>query len=366
MSSKIPCLDLHRQCQSIKSEIFAALESVYDNTAFSGGPFVERFEKELATYCGTDYAAGLNSGTSALHLAMLALGIGKGDEVIVPANTFIATAWGPSYAGATPVFVDCHADTWNIDAAEVEKAITPRTKAIIGVHLYGQAFDIEPVRKIADQAGVYLVEDCAQAQGALYKGTRVGGLGAIGCFSFYPGKNLGALGEAGAVVANEIDYIKRIQSLRSHGATVRYYHDEIGYNMRMDGFHAAALSVKLKYLDGWNRRRREIAHYYQSNIENSHIQLQMQPDWAESVYHLFVVQVPDRQQFLKHMEAAGIYCALHYPVPCHRQKAYAELGYRDGSCPNAEYLAEHCVSLPMYPEMTDAEIARVVTAINRY
>lgn len=364
--NKIHCLDLKRQHAQIKNEIFEAFEKVYENTAFSGGPFVEKFEKEFAAFCNTSYAIGVNNGTTALHLAMLALGIGAGDEVIIPADTFIATAWGVSHAGATPVFVDCTADTWQIDVTKIEEKITPQTKAIIGVHLYGQPFDIDAVKQICDKHNLFLVEDAAQAQGALYKGVPVGGFGEMACFSFYPGKNLGACGEAGGISTNNEAYYNHIKSLRNHGSVVRYYHDEIGYNMRMGGLEGASLSVKLKYLTGWNNKRRAIAKKYQAAITNKKIKLQAQPDWADSIYHLFVVTVADRDQLIKHLEANGIIAALHYPVPCHLQKAYEYLGYKQGDCPNAEYLAAHCVSLPMFAELTDEEVERVIDCLNKY
>jgi dTDP-4-amino-4,6-dideoxygalactose transaminase len=286
------------------------------------------------------------------------------DEVIVPADTFIATAWGPSYAGATPVFVDCTPDTWNIDPAKVEAAITPKTKAIIGVHLYGQPFDIDAVSAIAMRHGLFLIEDAAQAHGARYKGTVVGSFGALAAFSCYPGKNLGGYGEGGIVTTNDDGYAARVKSLRNHGSTERYYHDEIGFNMRMDGFQGAVLAVKLPHLDRWNARRKEIAAMYHRGIKNPAVTMQAEPEWADSIYHLFVITAADRQALMKHLEARDIFPGLHYPVPCHLQKAYANLGYKAGDCPNAEYLAAHCLSLPMYAELTDGEVTRVIDAIN--
>ena len=297
---------------------------------------------------------------------MLALGIGAGDEVIIPANTFIATAWGVTHAGATPVFVDCTPDTWQIDATKIEAAITPNTKAIIGVHLYGQPFDVDAVNAIAKKHNLYMVEDAAQAQGARYNGITVGGFGSMACFSFYPGKNLGACGEAGGITTNNADYTKHLQSLRNHGCTVRYYHDEIGYNMRMGGLEGASLDVKLRHLDGWNNRRRNIAARYQAEMNNPLVCLQAQPSWADRIYHLFVITTPDRDDFMKYMNSLEIYPALHYPVPCHLQKAYAHLGYKLGDMPNAEYQAAHCVSLPMYAELKDDEVKRVIEAVNNY
>jgi dTDP-4-amino-4,6-dideoxygalactose transaminase len=363
---KIPCLDLKLQHQKIKKEVFEKFEKVFEDTAFSGGPFVEEFELKFAHYCGTKYCIGVNNGTVSLHLAMLVLGIGAGDEVIVPANTFIATAWGVTHAGATPVFVDCDKDTWEMDASEIEKRITPKTKAIIGVHLYGMPFDIDAVKAIANKHKLYLIEDAAQAQGAKYKGIKVGGFGEMACFSFYPGKNLGACGEAGGITTNNAKYYKHLQSLRNHGSTQRYYHDEIGFNMRMGGLEAASLDIKLKYLEEWNNRRRQIANRYQAEIKNNKVKMQSQPSWADSIFHLFVVTVTNREHFMKYLTDNNISPALHYPVPCHLQKAYTHLGYKKGDFPNSEYLAASCVSLPMFAELTDEQVDRVIDVINKY
>jgi len=366
MRANIPCLDLKRQHEQIKKEIFDAFEKVYDQTAFSGGPFVAEFEKSFARFCGTEYAVGVSNGTTALHLAMIALGIGEGDEVIVPANTFIATVWGISYVKAVPVFVDCDPHTWEMDVTKIEAAITNKTKAVAGVHLYGQPFDVDGVLEICKKHNLYLIEDAAQAQGAKYKAKAVGGFGELACFSFYPGKNLGACGEAGGITTNNEAYARHIQSLRNHGSTVRYFHDELGYNYRMGGLEAASLSVKLKYLETWNNRRRTIATRYLSEIINAKVQMQHQPDWAESVFHLFVVTTEDRDAFVKHLNEHQITAAFHYPVPCHLQKAYSYLGHQKGDFPNAEYLAEHCVSLPMFAELTDEEVDTVIRVVNSY
>lgn len=364
--NKIPCLDLKGQHQQIKKEVFDLFEKVYENTAFSGGPFVEEFEKAFAAYTGVKYAIGVNNGTSALHLAMLALGIGAGDEVIIPANTFIATAWGVSYVGATPVFVDCDKDNWEIDPAKIEKAITPKTKAIIGVHLYGMPFDVDAVAAIAKKHKLFLVEDAAQAQGARYKGKTVGGFGEMACFSFYPGKNLGACGEAGGITTNNEAYQKHLHSLRNHGSMTRYYHDEVGFNMRMGGLEGASLSVKVKYIEGWNNRRREIAKMYHTGIKNPKIKMQLQPEWADSIYHLFVVTCDEKDAFVKHLTDQNIHPGFHYPVPCHLQKAYTHLGYKAGDFPNSEYLAAHCVSLPMFAELSNEDVQRVIEVVNAF
>lgn len=366
ISQKIPCLDLKQQNQQVKREVFELFEKVFDNTAFSGGHFVEEFEKNFAHYSEATYALGVSNGTTALHLAMLALGIGAGDEVIIPANTFIATAWGISHAGATPVFVDCTSDSWEIDASKIEEKITSKTKAVIGVHLYGQPFDIDAVKAICDKHNLFLVEDAAQAQGARYKGKTVGGFGEMACFSFYPGKNLGACGEAGGITTNNEAYVKHIQSLRNHGMTVRYYHDEVGYNYRMGGLEAASLTVKLRYLENWNNRRRSIAKRYLSEIKNDKIKMQTQPDFTDSVFHLFVITTENKEGFCQYLTDNNIIPAFHYPVPCHLQKAYANLGHKVGDFPNSEYLAAHCISLPMFAELTDEQVNHVIDVINKY
>ena len=365
-TKKIPCLDLKGQHQQVKAEVFAAFEKVYENTAFSGGPFVEEFEKSFSAYTGTKHTIGVSNGTTALHLAMLALGIGPGDEVIVPADTFIATVWGVSHVGATPVFVDCTADTWEIDVTKIEAKITAKTKAIAGVHLYGQPFDIDGVQAICKKHNLFLIEDAAQAQGARYKGKTVGSFGEMACFSFYPGKNLGACGEAGGITTNSDEYTKHLHSLRNHGSMVRYYHDEIGYNYRMGGLEGASLSVKLNYLEGWNNRRRAIAKMYLKGITNPKIKMQAQPEWADSIFHLFVVTTDDRDALMKYANEQNIWPALHYPVPCHLQKAYAYLGHKVGDFPNSEYLAAHCLSLPMYAELTDEDVNYVIEKMNAY
>jgi dTDP-4-amino-4,6-dideoxygalactose transaminase len=366
MNETINCLDLKGQHAQIKDEIFEAFEKVYAKTAFSGGPFVQEFEENFAKFIGSSYAIGVSSGTTALHLSMLALGIGPDDEVIMPANTFIATPWGPSHAGATPVFVDCDPKTWQIDASKIEDSITSKTKAIIGVHLYGQPFDIDAVKDICDKHNLFLIEDAAQAHGAKYKENTVGSFGEMACYSFYPGKNLGACGEGGGITTNNEEIKEHLHSLRNHGCKQRYYHDEIGYNYRMGGLEGASLTVKLKYIEGWNNSRQQIAKRYISEINNPKIQMQFQPDWAESVFHLFVVIPDDKSAFENHLKENGINPAYHYPVPCHLQKAYKNLNYKKGDFPNSEYLADNCVSLPMYSELTDNQISRVISVLNSY
>lgn len=359
-------IDLSRDFQKHKEEYMKAIEEVCEETAFSGGKFADRFDKEFAEYCKVPYAAGVNNGTSALHCAMLVLGIGEGDEVIVPANTYIATAWGVTYTGAVPVFVDCTSDTWEIDPDKIEEKITDRTKAIIGVHLYGQPFEYNKVRKIADKYGLYVVEDCAQAHGAGYEGKLVGGLGELGCFSFYPGKNLYAFGEGGSVTCKKKEYFDAVTTIKNQGCKVRYYHDVIGYNYRLEGLQGAVLSVGLRYLPEWTRRRREIGRRYIGEITNPLITMQAHPENTDPVFHLFVVTVEDPDDLIAYMDEKGMECNKHYPVPCHLQNAYKGLGYQEGDCPNAEYLAKHCVTLPLFPEMTDEEVKAVIDACNAY
>lgn len=359
-------IDLTRDYESHKEEYMEAIEMVCKETAFSGGKYADKFDEEFAKYCQVPYAAGVNNGTSALHCAMVALGIGAGDEVIVPANTYIATAWGVTYSGATPVFVDCTSDTWEIDPDKIEEKITEKTKAIMGVHLYGQPFEFNKVKAIADKYNLYIVEDCAQAHGALYEGKLVGGLADLGCFSFYPGKNLYAFGEGGSVTCYKKEYFDTITVMKNQGCAVRYYHDMIGYNYRLEGLQGAVLSVSLKYLPEWTKRRQEIGERYLREITNPLFTMQAHPENTTPVYHLFVVTVEDPEHFLKYMAEKGIECNRHYPVPCHLQEAYKHLGYKEGDCPNAEYLASHCATLPLFPEMTEEEVEMVILACNEY
>lgn len=359
-------IDLSRDYQRHKKEYLEAIEAVCEETAFSGGKFADKFDREFAEYCKVPYAAGVNNGTSALHCAMMALGIGEGDEVIVPANTYIATAWGVTYTGAVPVFVDCTGDTWEIDPDKIEEKITERTKAILGVHLYGQPFEFNKVKEIADKYHLYVVEDCAQAHGAAYEGKLAGSLGELGCFSFYPGKNLYAFGEGGSVTCYKKEYYDAITTIKNQGCQVRYYHDVVGYNYRLEGLQGAVLSVSLQYLPQWTARRREIGRRYLREITNPLLTMQAHPKNTEPVFHLFVIMVEDPDDFLAYMGQKEIECNRHYPVPCHLQKAYKNLGYQPGDCPNAEYLASHCITLPLFPEMTDEEAGMVINACNAY
>jgi len=360
-------IDIRRDYKAHEEEYLAAIKACCEETAFSGGRFADQFDKEFADFLGIKYVQGVNNGTSALHCALAALGIGPGDEVIVPANTYIASAWGVTYTGATPVFVDCTADTWEIDASTIEEKITSKTKAILGVHLYGQPFDFAAVKAIADKYNLFVVEDCAQAHGAKFEGKMVGTLGDLGCFSFYPGKNLYAFGEGGAVSTNNADYDHYINVMKNQGCDVRYYHKMIGYNYRLEGMQGAVMSVSLKYLPQWTARRQEIGKKYISSITNPKFKMQAHPENTETVFHLFVAEVEGNpEDFLTYMKEQDIECNRHYPVPCHLQEAYKDLGYKQGDCPNAEYLASHCVTLPLFPEMTDEEVDLVINAVNNY
>lgn len=361
----VPFLDLNAQFRKIEAEVLLALRRVCESSRFVLGPVVEAFEKDFADYCNARYCVGLNSGSSALHLALLCLNVGPGDEVITVPMTFVATVWAISYVGAKPVFVDIDAVRRTLDPAHLEAAITPRTKAILPVHLYGLPADMDAICTIAKRHGIPVVEDAAQAHGARYRGRRVGNIGKIGCFSFYPGKNLGAYGEAGAIVTNDEEIAARARLLRDHGQSRRHYHDEVGYNYRMDGFQGAVLRVKLKYLDEWNGARAAHARRYHELLAGLPARLPRQPVDAESVWHLYVIEVADRDRVRQKLAEAGIQTGLHYPVPVHLQKAYAHLGLMRGAFPVSEALSERCLSLPIYPELTDEQISEVAQALCR-
>ncbi|MBU6410092.1 MAG: DegT/DnrJ/EryC1/StrS family aminotransferase [Verrucomicrobia bacterium] len=366
MIERIAYFDLAAQVRSIRGELDAAIARTLDKCTFCLGPDVEQFEKDFAKSCGVTHCIGFNSGTSALHVAMRLLNVGPGDEVITTPFTFVATSWAISYAGAKPVFVDIDDATCNLDPARIERAITPRTKAILPVHLYGLPFDLAAVSDICQRHHLPLVEDAAQAHAAVYQGRPAGSFGKMACFSFYPGKNLGACGEGGALVTQDAALAARARSLREHGSATRYYHDEIGYNYRMEGFQGAVLGVKLKYLEQWTRERRRVARSYRELLAGTPLQLPREPAGSQSAWHLYVVRHPRRDEIKKHLEARGIGCALHYPLPLHLQKAYAFLGHRPGDFPHAEKAAGECISLPIYPELTDAQVHRVAAAIKEF
>jgi dTDP-4-amino-4,6-dideoxygalactose transaminase len=366
MAEPIAYLDLPAQIRSLRKDLDAAIARTLDNCSFCLGPDVVQFEKDFAKYVGGEHGIGFNSGTSALHVALLLLDVGPGDEVITTPMTFVATSWAISYAGAKPVYVDIDDATCNLDPKLIERAITPRTKAIMPVHLYGHPFDIDPVLEIARKHNLPVVEDACQSHGAKYKGKTVGTFGALSGFSFYPGKNLGACGEGGALVTNDAKFAARARSLREHGATVRYYHDEIGFNYRMEGIQGAVLGVKLKHLAKWTERRREVAHAYHKLLADTPLKLPREASYAESAYHVYVVRHPQRDELKKHLEANRIGCALHYPLPLHLQKCYASLGHKAGAFPVSEKAANECLSLPIYPELTDPQIQRVAEVIKDF
>jgi dTDP-4-amino-4,6-dideoxygalactose transaminase len=366
ITEPIPYLDLKAQLKPLRMEIDAAIARTLDNCSFCLGPEVAQFEKDFAAFCGAEHCVGFNSGTSALHVAMLLLGLGPGDEVVTTPFTFVATSWAISYVGARPVYVDIEDATFNLDPRQVERAITPRTKALMPVHLYGQPFNVGAMQEICRKYGLPLVEDAAQSHGAKYNGRRIGTFGDISCFSFYPGKNLGACGEGGALVTNNAAFAQRARSLREHGSTARYYHDEVGFNYRMEGMQGAVLGIKLKHLSDWTRERQRVARRYTELLAGTPLQLPQPAAFAESVWHLYVVRHPRRDELKEHLEANGIGCALHYPVPLHQQKCYASLGYRVGDFPNAEKAGRECLSLPIFPELAEAQIQRVAAVINDF
>ena len=366
MSEPIPYLDLKAQIKPLRAEIDAAIARTIDNCSFCLGPDVVQFEKDFAKFCGAEHCVAFNSGTSALHVAMLLLNVGPGDEVVTTPFTFVATSWAISYVGAKPVYVDIDDATFNLDPHQLEKAITPRTKAVMPVHLYGQSCDLDPMLEICRKHKLPLVEDAAQAVGAKYKGKRVGTAGGISCFSFYPGKNLGTCGEGGALVTNNADFAKRARSLREHGSSVRYYHDEVGFNYRMEGIQGAVLGVKLKHLDRWTQERQRVAKRYTELLADTPLQLPQQAAFGESAWNLYVVRHPRRDDLKKHLEANGVGCALHYPLPLHLQKCYASLGYKAGDFPVSEKAGHECLSLPIFPELTDAQIQRVAAVIKDF
>ncbi len=359
----VPFVDLKAQYRTIQTEVDTAIREVVENTAFVLGPAVERFEAAFAEYLGVKHAVGVNSGTTALQLSLLALGIGPGDEVIVPAHTFIATAEAVSHVGAKPVFVDVADDTATLDPALFAAAITPRTRAVIPVHLYGQPADLDPLLEIAREHNIAVVEDACQAHGAKYRGRRVGSFGAVGCFSFYPGKNLGAYGEGGAVVTNDADLAARIRRLRDHGQAQKYQHAEVGYNARLEGIQGAVLGVKLRHLDRWNALRRSHAEYYASRLAGTGVQCPEVKSDRESVFHLYVVRCDDREGLRTHLNARGVQTGLHYPIPLHLQPAYKSLGYREGDFPVSEDWASRGLSLPMFAELTRAQLEETVEGV---
>ena len=359
----IPILDLHAQYRSIKPEIDAAIQQVLDSGHFALGPAVVDFEKRFADYCGTREAIGVNSGTSALHLALLAAGVGPGDEVITTPFTFVATIAAVEYAGARPVFVDIDPSYYCLDPAQLEEAITPRTKAIVPVHLYGQPADMDPILAVARARNLVVIEDACQAHGAEYHGRRCGSMGLIGCFSFYPGKNLGAFGEGGAAVTSDLQLAAAMRSLRAWGEETRYTHTRRGFNYRMDGIQGAVLGVKLRHLERWTEARRQRADVYAKFLAGTSAAVPQVRPGARHVYHQFAIRAPVRDALRTQLTDAGVQTGIHYPIPLHLQPAYRDLGYAEGDFPVAERVAREILSLPIFPELTDGQIEMIAGVI---
>ena len=359
----IPFVDLKAQYRSIKGEVDAAILGVLESCEFTLGSEVVAFEKEFAAYCGAAYGMGVNTGTSALHLALLAAGVGPGDEVITVPFTFIATVSAIDYTGATPVFVDIDPRTFTIDVSAIEAAITPRTKAILPVHLYGQPADMDPILEIARRHGLVVIEDACQAHGAEYKGRRVGSLGDLGCFSFYPGKNLGACGEGGMVVTDNPAYARTVRMLRDWGAEKKYHHVLKGFNFRLEGLQGAVLRVKLRHLETWTEARRAAAARYDALFAGSAVATPVASTGNRHVYHLYVIRTGQRQRLQEALLARGVQTGIHYPTPVHLLPAFASLGHHVGDFPHGERAAAEVLSLPMFPELTPAQTAAVANAV---
>lgn len=359
----IPISDVTRQYKDIKNEIDSAIQDTLNKGWFVLGKKVEKFEKEFASFCNAKFAVGVGSGTEALHLSLVACGIKEGDEVITVPNTAVPTVCAITFAGAKPVFIDIDPLSYNIDISSIKKKINKRTKAIIPVHLYGQAADMAPIIKIAKEYGLKIIEDACQAHGTLYHGKKVGSLGDLGCFSFYPSKNLGCYGDGGIVVTNNPKLAEKVWLLRNYGQKKRYVHITKGFNSRLDEIQAAVLSVKFKYLNGWNKRRREIASTYDSKLKNSRVIIPSEMEYGRHVYHLYVIRTKNRDKLQEYLAGKGIQTNIHYPIPVHLQKAYEYLKTKKGSCPVAERYAKEILSIPLFPELTDKEINSVAAAI---
>ncbi len=363
----VPFLDLKAQYRELHEQLDDAYRRVAESCRFILGPEVEQFEAEFAAYCGAKHCVGVGNGLDALHVILRAAGIGAGDEVIVPANTYIASWLAVSYVGATPIPVEPDERTNNIDAGRIAAAVTPRTRAIMPVHLCGQAADMDAVNEVAARHGLLVFEDCAQAHGARYKGTRVGTMGTASGFSFYPGKNLGAAGDGGAVVTNDGDFARRVRVISNYGSEAKYYNEIKGVNSRLDEFQAAFLRVKLTRLDDWNNHRKQIAQQYLDALEGvADLTLPYVPDWADPVWHLFMVRHPQRDLLQKHLTANEVGTIIHYPVPPHLQKAYDDLGYTRGAFPISEKLADEVLSLPMSAHQTTAETEYVIEQLSGF
>ena len=359
----VPMVDLKIQYDAMKDEIDAAVLGVVRSTSFILGSQGRALEQSIAAYHGVRYGVGVASGTDALHLALRAAGIGPGDEIITTPFTFIATAEAVSYVGAVPVFVDIREDTFNIDVTKIVPRITKRTKAILPVHLYGHPADMEPLMEIARNHGLRVIEDCAQSFGAEYRGKRTGSFGDLGCFSFFPSKNLGCYGDGGMVITDDAKLAERLQSLRNHGSRVRYYHDEVGYNSRLDEIQAAVLNVKFKRIDSCNEGRRRNAALYARQLSVPDITTPVELKDCKHVFHQYTIRIKDRDAVKKKLDEAKMSSMIYYPVPCHLQAAYRGLGMRPGSLPVAERSAQEVLSLPMYPELTEEQVRAVADAV---
>jgi len=360
---KVPYLDLKAQYRSIKPEIDAAISGVLESCQFVLGSEVSAFEQDFAAYCGAAECVALNSGTSALHLALLASGIGPGDEVITTPFTFVASVAAILYAGARPILVDIDPRSFTLDPAKIEAAITSKTKALLPVHLYGQSADMDPIMQIARRHGLIVIEDAAQAHGAKYKGHSVGSIGDLACFSFYPGKNLGAYGEGGAVTTSNPDYAHTVRMLRDWGQDRKYHHLLRGYNHRMEGLQGAVLRVKLRHLEQWTEARRALVRQYNELLTDCDVQTPAEMSWVRHVYHVYTVRSKERDRLQKALNDNGIHTGIHYPVPVHLQPAYADLGYEAGAFPQAEAAAKQVLSLPLYPELSSQAVAQVAEGV---
>ena len=362
----VPFGDLAREFDGLGGPMLSAITGTLSAGRFILGERLRAFETAFASYCGAEHAVGVGSGTEALHLALLAVGVKPGDEVITVANTCVPTVSAISFAGAIPVLVDIDRVSYTMDPAGIESAVTPRTRAIIPVHLYGQSADLDPILTTARRHNLAVVEDCAQAHGTLYKGRHVGTIGDCGAFSFYPSKNLGAYGDAGAVVTNNDELADRVMMLRNYGEKKRYHHVVKGFNSRLDDLQAAILSVKLPYLDAWNDRRRVIANQYKNTIKNPHVVLPRELPYGKHVFHLFAVRCRQRDRLQEHLKQRGIGTLIHYPIPIHLQQSYADLGKIRGSFPASESHADEELSLPMFPALADGEVSHVCAAVNSF
>jgi dTDP-4-amino-4,6-dideoxygalactose transaminase len=360
---RIPLVELAGQYRTLRDEILPAMDAVMSQAQFILGDDVARFEEEFAAFCGARHCVGVASGLDALQLALRAVGVGPGDEVITAANTFIASALAITHAGATPVLADVRKDDFNLDPQAVERAITPRTKAILPVHLYGQPARMDEIMDIARRHGLKVVEDACQAHGARYGAARAGAIGDAGCFSFYPGKNLGGYGDGGAVVTNDPQIAERLRLDRNYGSRVKYVHESDGYNSRLDTLQAAVLRIKLRRLEGWNERRRELAALYRELLADADVLLPAEMRGVEHVWHLFVIRHPERDRLLADLHARGIGAGVHYPIPIHQQAPYAGVRTVPEGAPVSTLLAGQILSLPLYPEMTEAQVAEVADAV---